>query len=93
MRRIEREACGVDERPVQFSSLDAAADGKRVGRIGAYIDNGCKSAAQKHIGELRVQRGGGLPFREVPFGLGEMNMGVPEAGRDNAMVAGHEGGA
>ena len=58
----------------------------------AEIDDGGESAAQEHVGKLRVERGSGFPIGHRPLGLGEVDVGVPEAGGDDAMVAGDDGG-
>ena len=56
------------------------------------IDGG-EAAAQEHVGELAVECGDGLPLSHAPLGLGEVDVGVPEAGGDDAVVAGHLRGA
>ena len=49
--------------------------------------------AEEHVGELRVEQVIRLPLGEVPLGLSEVDVGIPEAGSDDAMVARQEGGA
>ena len=92
MGRIERSSRCVDVGTGQFAFFDAAADGESVGGIGAEIDDGGESAAEEHVGKLRVKRGGGFPVGHRPLGLGEMDVGIPEAGGYDAMIAGNDGG-
>jgi hypothetical protein len=91
--RVERGAGGVDLRAGEFAGLDAAADGQRVAEVGAAVDDGGEAAAGEHVRQLGVELRGGFPFRAGPFGLGEVDVGVPEAGGDDAVVAGQDGGS
>ena len=89
--RIERGPGRVDVRAGEFALFDPAADGEGVGGIRTQINHRGKTAAQKHVGKLRIQRGRRFPLRHAPLlGLGEMDVGVPEPGRHDAMVAGND---
>ena len=91
--RKERESCGVDVRAEDFAALDALAQGKGVAGVGAGVDNGDKAGVGEHLLELAGELFGGLMGGVIPLGLSKVNMVVPEAGEDDAAIAGQGGDA
>ena len=71
--------------------FDATANGERVGGIRAGVDDCGEAVAQKHVGQLRVEQVVRFPLGQAPLGLSEMDVRVPEAGSNDAMIARHDG--
>ena len=86
-------AGGIDEGALELAGFYAAAEGDGVDGVRAEVSHGSEAAAGEHIGQSSVEGGGGPVCRERPDGLGEVDVRVPEAGGDGALVAGQEGGA
>ena len=83
-------AGGVNGGAEEVEGLDAAAEGDGVAGVGAEVDDGGEAAAGEHVAQAGVEGGGGLVGGEGPARLGEVDVGVPEAGGDGAGVAGEE---
>ena len=90
--RVLRGACGVDLRAENFAGFDAAAQRDGIEGVRTHVDHGGEAATGEHVLHERGEGGGGLVGGAAPVRLGEVDVGVPEAGGDDAMVAGKDPG-
>ncbi len=65
-----------------FTRIDAAAERKRVARVGAKVPHGGETPLGQHVLHVLLQRRCRCAFRVGPCGLREMDVTVPEAGND-----------
>jgi hypothetical protein len=93
VRGIERDTGGVDVRAKDLPALDALAQGKGAVGEGAGVDYGNKAGVSEHLLELEGKLFRGLMGGVNPLRLHEVNVVVPEAGEDDAVVAGQGGKA